>query len=211
MTHIVWDWNGTLFNDIDAVVEATNEVFASYGLPPVGLVAFRAAYTRPIWTSYERMLGRPLTEGEWPRLDVAFHDSYHRLMERCRLAADARHTLDALADAGHTQSLLSMWRHDRLAVAVREHGIEATFRRVDGLRPEEAGGPKAEFMVRHLAEMRVDASDVVMVGDSIDDAVAAQQAGARAILYTGGMQARADLDRIGVPVIDRLSEVSMHI
>jgi phosphoglycolate phosphatase-like HAD superfamily hydrolase len=211
VTHIVWDWNGTLFNDIDAVVEATNEVFASYGLPPVGLVAFRAAYTRPIWTSYERMLGRPLTEGEWPRLDVAFHDSYHRLMERCRLAADARHTLDALAGAGHTQSLLSMWRHDRLAVAVREHGIEATFRRVDGLRPEEAGGPKAEFMVRHLAEMRVDASDVVMVGDSIDDALAAQHAGARAILYTGGMQARADLDRIGVPVIDRLSEVSMHI
>ena len=26
--HIVWDWNGTLFDDIDAVVEATNASFA---------------------------------------------------------------------------------------------------------------------------------------------------------------------------------------
>ncbi len=211
MTHIVWDWNGTLFNDIDAVVEATNEVFASYELPPVSLEAFQLAYTRPVWVSYERMLGRPLEDGEWERLDLAFHDSYHRLMERCRLAADATPTMRALADAGHTQSLLSMWRHDRLNLAVRLHGIDTHFRRVDGLLPEQAGGSKTEFMVRHIAALGVDATDVVMVGDSIDDAVAARHAGARAILYTGGMQARVDLDRFGVPVIDRLSEVTVHI
>src|SRR3954452_17872357 len=89
MTHIVWDWNGTLFDDLDAIVDATNEIFISYGLAPVDLDAFRAIYTRPIWACYERMLGRPLEEGEWERLDAAFHDSYHRLMERCRLAGDA--------------------------------------------------------------------------------------------------------------------------
>jgi phosphoglycolate phosphatase-like HAD superfamily hydrolase len=211
VTHIVWDWNGTLLNDIDAVVEATNEVFASYDLPPIGIEAFRAAYTRPIWVSYERMLGRQLHDGEWERLDLTFHDSYHRLMERCRLAADARHTLDTLAGAGHTQSLLSMWRHDRLAVAVREHGIEDAFRRVDGLRPEEAGASKAEFLVRHLAAMAVDGADVLLIGDSVDDALAARQTGARAVLYTGGMQARVDLDRFGVPVIDRLSDVVPYI
>ena len=30
--HIVWDWNGTLFHDIDAVIEATNASFAEIGL-----------------------------------------------------------------------------------------------------------------------------------------------------------------------------------
>ena len=94
---------------------------------------------------------------------------------------------------------------------MRDHGIDAHFRRVDGLLPEQAGGSKAEFMVRHIAALGVDAADVVMVGDSVDDAVAARHAGARAILYTGGMQARVDLDRFGVPVIDRLSEVAVHI
>ena len=33
--HIVWDWNGTLFDDRDAILDATNEVFRSYGLPPM--------------------------------------------------------------------------------------------------------------------------------------------------------------------------------
>jgi phosphoglycolate phosphatase-like HAD superfamily hydrolase len=211
MTHIIWDWNGTLLDDIDAVVDATNEVLTPYGLPSIDLAAFRESYTRPVWLSYERRLGRVLRDGEWERLDVAFHDAYHRLMEDCRLAADARRTLDALADAGHTQSLLSMWRHERLTVAVRTHGIEALFRRVDGLRPEEAGGSKAEFAVRHLTALGVDPADVIMIGDSVDDAIAAGHAGARAVLYAGGMQARADLDRVGVPVIDRLSEVRLHI
>jgi phosphoglycolate phosphatase-like HAD superfamily hydrolase len=211
MVHIIWDWNGTLFDDRDATLAATNEVFRSYGLPPMELDHYRSVYSRPLWASYERILGRALEEGEWERLDVAFHDSYHRLMERCRLAADARRTIDALADVGHTQSVLSMWRHDRLSVAVRELGLGLVFRRVDGLRPEEAGGEKAEFMVRHLAALGVEATDVVMVGDSVDDAAAARHVGARAVLYTGGLQARADLDRFGVPVIERLSDVLVHI
>jgi phosphoglycolate phosphatase-like HAD superfamily hydrolase len=66
-------------------------------------------------------------------------------------------------------------------------------------------------MVRHVAALGVDAADVVMVGDSIDDAIAAQHVGARAILYTGGLQARADLERFGVPVVERLSDVAVHI
>jgi phosphoglycolate phosphatase-like HAD superfamily hydrolase len=209
--HIVWDWNGTLFDDRDAILEATNDVFRSYGLPPMELDHYRSVYRRPIWASYERILGRALEDGEWERLDAAFHDSYHRLMERCRLAADARAAIDALADDGHTQSLLSMWRHDRLSVAVRELGLGLVFRRVDGLMPEEAGGEKAEFLVRHLAALGVKPADVVMVGDSVDDAAAARHVGARAVLYTGGLQSRADLDRFGVPVVERLSDVTVHI
>lgn len=211
MAHIVWDWNGTLFDDIDIVVEATNEIFAAYGLPPIDQAYFRSVYTRPIWACYERIIGRPLEDGEWERLDADWHDCYHRLMERCDLAADARPTLDALAGAGHSQSLLSMWHHDRLARAVRRYGIAAVLRRVDGLRPGQAGGSKTEFMVRHLGHLGVEPADVIIVGDSVDDAESARHCGARAILYAGGMQSRADLDRVGVPVIDRLADVSSHI
>ncbi|WP_344831903.1 hypothetical protein [Nonomuraea dietziae] len=82
--HIVWDWNGTLFHDIDAVVGATNEVFKPYGLPGLTADGFRAVYTRPIWLAYERMLGRALMEGEWEELDRGFHTSYFQLMAALR-------------------------------------------------------------------------------------------------------------------------------
>lgn len=34
---------------------------------------------------------------------------------------------------------------------------------------------------------------------------------ARASLYTGCLQARADLDRLGVPVAERLADVARHL
>jgi phosphoglycolate phosphatase-like HAD superfamily hydrolase len=212
MTHVVWDWNGTLFDDIEAVVAATSEIFAPYGLGPFGVDDFRAFYTRPIWVAYERLLGRTLADGEWERLDGAWHDSYLRLMERCGLAADARPTIDLLTAAGHSQSLLSMWRHEQLVPAVKRLGLADAFRRVDGLKlPEQAGGPKAGLLERHLLGLDVAASDVLMIGDSADDAIAAQQAGARAVLYAGGMTGRADLELLGVPVVNRLADALDHI
>lgn len=206
--HIIWDWNGTLFHDIDAVVGATNEVFKAYGLGPYDADGFREMYTRPIWRFYERMLGRSLSEGEWERLDEGFHDHYHRLMLSCGLTPDA---LDCLTSWTGTQSLLSMWMHDRLVSKVTELGIDRHFRRVDGLRQVPGGGPKAEHMVAHITALGVDPSTVVVIGDSVDDAHAARHVGARAILYTGGMTRRAELEAQGVPVVDTLKDALDYI
>jgi phosphoglycolate phosphatase-like HAD superfamily hydrolase len=205
MTHIVWDWNGTLFHDTEAVVGATNEIFRPYGVEPFDLEGFRAVYTRPIWVAYERNIGRPLDEGEWEQLDHGFHEHYHQLMLACQLAEGAVASLRAWEDAGRTQSLLSMWGHDRLVPKVGEFGIDHHFARVDGLRAA-SGGPKAEHMVLHLKALDLDPAKVVVIGDSVDDAHAAAHVGARAILYTGGMTRRSELERTGVPVVDSLQQ-----
>ncbi|PZG50345.1 phosphatase [Spongiactinospora gelatinilytica] len=204
-THIVWDWNGTLFHDIEAVVGATNEVFRPYGLPALTADGFREVYTRPIWLLYERMLGRSLRDGEWALLDTAFHEHYHRLMLDCGLAGDCRTSLTEWERAGGSQSLLSMWTHERLVPKVAEFGIDPHFRRIDGLRAA-AGGHKAEHMVAHIAALDVDPAEVLVIGDSLDDAHAALHVGARAVLYTGGMSLRTELETLGVPVVDTLAE-----
>nr|WP_062335397.1 HAD family hydrolase [Herbidospora sakaeratensis] len=206
MTHIVWDWNGTLFHDSDAVVSATNEIFRPYGLAPIDLDGFRSVYCRPIWVAYERMIGRALEEGEWELLDRGFHDHYHRLMEACLLAEGALASLAAWSDSGRSQSLLSMWQHERLVPKITEFGIDHHFTRVDGLRPSGRADHKADHMEAHVRALDVDPAKVVVIGDSVDDGVAAQHVGARAILYTGGMTSRAELAALGFPVVDSLSD-----
>ena len=47
-THLVWDWNGTLFHDIDAVIGATNAAFAELGLEPITLERYRELYCVPV-------------------------------------------------------------------------------------------------------------------------------------------------------------------
>jgi phosphoglycolate phosphatase-like HAD superfamily hydrolase len=200
--HIVWDWNGTLFDDVGAVIAATREVFAGTAAAELTTDQFRAAYTRPIWVAYEILLGRALTEGEWDRMDGVFHVNYHRLMAGSALAVDAR---DALGQWTGSQSLLSMWDHERLVPTVREFGISSYFTHVDGLRGA-AGGGKAEHLVLHAQALGVDPGGITLIGDSVDDARAAAHIGAGAVLYTGGMQRREELETMGVPVVDSLLE-----
>ncbi|MQA84944.1 MAG: HAD hydrolase-like protein [Streptosporangiales bacterium] len=211
MRHIVWDWNGTLFDDTLAVVAATNDALAPYGVGELTVDRWRELYSHPVWACYERVLGRRLRDGEWERIDGAFHRAYGRHMTRCDLAAYAAETLARWRSAGRTQSLLSMWWHDELLPCVERLGVRPAFVRVDGLRrPDGAGGPKAEHLVRHLAAIGIDPSEVTVVGDSVDDAVAAEHVGARAVLYTGGTHSRRALQAVGVPVVDSLADAVHH-
>ncbi|TDE41548.1 HAD family hydrolase [Nonomuraea mesophila] len=204
--HIVWDWNGTLFHDLDAVVEATNEVFKPYGLPVMTADGFRAVYTRPIWLAYERLLGRPLTEGEWQLLDEGFHEHYNRLCDSCQLAAGAEVVLSSWAG---TQSLCSMAPHAHLVPKVDSFGITEHFTRIDGLLGM-TGGEKAAHMTAHIAALGVDPGEILVIGDSVDDGLAARHVGARAVLYTGGMTTRAELESTGLPVVDTLADALDH-
>ncbi|WP_419995449.1 HAD family hydrolase [Streptomyces boninensis] len=206
MAHLVWDWNGTLFHDIDAVIGATNASFTELGLPEITLERYRELYCVPVPKFYERLMGRLPTDAEWKVMDETFHRHYWARAEAARLAEGAADLLAGRQAAGLTQSVCSLAPHDRLVPLLREHGIAGRFVRVDGITGPNGGG-KAEHMVRHLAAIDgLDPARTVVIGDAVDDATAAAAAGARAVLYTGGSHSRTSLEQAGVPVVDSLAE-----
>lgn len=150
--HIVWDWNGTLFHDNDAVISATNAAFEEIGLEPITLERYRELYCVPIPRFYQRLMGRLPTEAEWERMDTAFQRHYTLHRTACGLADGAELLLADWSSAGRSQSILSMYGHDELVPLVREFGIESHFLRIDG-RTGPSGGSKAEHMVRHLGAL----------------------------------------------------------
>ncbi|MFJ4617734.1 HAD family hydrolase [Streptomyces sp. NPDC088812] len=204
--HIVWDWNGTLFHDNDAIIGATNAAFVELGLEPITIERYRALYCVPVPKFYERLMGRLPTDAEWELMDDIFHRYYAEHRVRCGLTEGAADLLARWRSEGRSQSLLSMYVHEELVPLVRGFGIEPHFLRVDG-RTGPSGGSKAEHMVRHLMALAdVDPEHTVVIGDAADDAVAALHVGARAVLYTGGSHGRASLEEVGVPVVDSLEE-----
>ncbi|MGY0486202.1 HAD family hydrolase [Streptomyces sp. WG-D5] len=205
-THIVWDWNGTLFHDNDAVIRASNAAFAAVGLAPITLEKYRELYCIPIPKFYERLMGRLPTEAEWAAMDGAFHQHYARHAVDCGLTEGVELLLAGWQDSGRSQSILSMAGHEDLVPLVRKLGIAERFVRVDG-RTGPSGGSKAEHMVRHLRVLESVAPErTVVIGDAADDAVAAHAVGAQAVLYTGGSHSRASLERVGAPVVDTLAD-----
>jgi phosphoglycolate phosphatase-like HAD superfamily hydrolase len=203
VAHLVWDWNGTLLDDLWLVVEATNASLAALGGGPVTADEHRRDFRRPVADYYTYVLGRPVDAAEFAQLDKGFHEAYRLGLTRCSLAADAR---EAVAAWSGTQSLLSMFFHDELVPVVTGHGLSTRLSRVDGLRAHIGGGPKAPYLQAHLAALGVAGADCVLIGDSIDDADAAAAVGARVVLYAGGFTDEARLRATGLPVATSLTE-----
>ncbi|HEY7563336.1 MAG TPA: HAD family hydrolase [Acidimicrobiia bacterium] len=204
--HIVWDWNGTLLDDLDVVIQAVNRGLARFGVAPIDLDGYRSHYTRPVKTFYDRLLGREVTEVEWHEIDRVFHEAYRASISGASLNSDAAEALERVADGGHTQSLLSMFPHNDLLVLVDKLGITRYFERIDGMLEGSPGDLKAAYLERHLRLLIAgeDPHTVVVIGDTPDDVAAAIAVGARPILFSGGSHHRADLEAVAVPLVDSL-------
>jgi phosphoglycolate phosphatase-like HAD superfamily hydrolase len=208
--HVVWDWNGTLLDDLEIVVESVNASLGRLGAVPIDAAGYRAHYRRPVREFYESLLERPVDPETWRMIDDTFHAAYRVALGSAGLAPDARAAIEAVASAGATQSILSMWWHDELVPAVRGFGLDGDMVLVDGNR-DEAGAPKTGRLpahLRRLAELGVRARgrQVVLIGDITDDAEAAAASGVGCVLYDSGSQARRVLESAGVAVAATLLE-----
>ena len=206
ITHVVWDWNGTILDDNDAVVAAVNAVCAAFGRPPIELDHWRSIYRRPLLDCYEELLGRKLSTPDWIEIDRHYHEKYRTLLPTTRLAPGIPDELRRWQAGGGRQSLLSMWFHDELMALVTEYGLVDLFARIDGLRVDTGGHGKTDHLIEHLTAQQVDPAEVLVIGDVLDDAAAAAAVGARCVLVTTGVSTRQVLKAAGVPVVDSIAE-----
>jgi phosphoglycolate phosphatase-like HAD superfamily hydrolase len=183
------------------VISATNAAFEAVGGPDVTAEQHRRNFRRPIMDYYGEVLGRVINAEEFGRLDQAFHEAYRLGLVNVGLAADAEAAMRAWPG---TQSLLSMWFHDELVPAVEGYGLGGLLTRVDGNRAELGGDRKAESLAAHLAALGHPGNLTVLIGDSVDDAEAADSVGAACVLYTGGFTDSDRLRAVGVPVAETL-------
>jgi phosphoglycolate phosphatase-like HAD superfamily hydrolase len=202
-THLVWDWNGTLLDDLSLVVSSTNHAFGSVGGRSVDADEHRSRFRRPVAEFYAEILERAVDEQEFGKLDRIFHDAYRMGLTDMTLAADA---MSAIRTWPGSQSLLSMWFHNELVPALETFGLTGLFTRVDGLRTELGGDLKAGHLATHLDGLGIPGDQVVLIGDSLDDGAAADSVGAASVLYTGGFTHPDRLRASGRPVADTLLE-----
>jgi phosphoglycolate phosphatase-like HAD superfamily hydrolase len=201
--HLVWDWNGTVLNDFDVAMRSTNSSFRDFGLPEITAATYRELLRTPVRSFYAAVLGRDPSDEECDFLEDSFHTYYPLYEKEAPLSSGLPHLFRQWHDAGHTQSLLSLHPHDKLVAAVERHGLTSYFALVQGAAP---ANPEQKAVADHLSRLKVDPAAAVLIGDLVDDAHAAKQAGVSVVLYSGGFGAPADLAATGAPVADSLSE-----
>src|SRR5262245_32168867 len=111
--HVIWDWNGTLLDDVDAVVKAMEEILSQHGLPSLTQVTYREIFCFPV-VDYYRRLGFDFTKVPFEVLSDHFMAGYRRHAPTLALHRGARDLLAALREDGMRQSVLSAAKEDHL-------------------------------------------------------------------------------------------------
>lgn len=205
--HLIWDWNGTLFDDHHIVVDSVNASLSAVGAPVrIDADGYRDHYQRPVRVFYDVLLGRHVTDDEWDTINSTFHDAYMGLLHLATPAPDAAAAAAYAAEHEVTQSILSMWTHELLVPTVAEHGLASVMLAVRG--SDTARGDRKALLLRgHLEELPITGDfKSVLIGDTFDDAAAATAVGIGCVFYNGGSHHRLELAATGVPVADTLIE-----
>lgn len=209
MAHVVWDWNGTLLADVDAVVAASGAALEAAGTPVVlDVVGYRSTFRRPLRAFYTDLAGHAVDDDAWARLGAAFARHYAAAEPDVPLADGAIGALARFEAAGLGQSLLSLHADGELRATLERRGLLDRFVRVDGDRRRDGGG-KAAALAEHLAALDLAPAQVVLIGDTVDDAAATAAVGAGCVLVAEHSTHHADdLRAVGpaVPVVATIGE-----
>lgn len=207
VTHVVWDWNGTLFDDLGCSVGVANQLLAEFGLPGIdGVEGYHAKFRFPIVDYYADLGFDVSAQGNFEAAAQRYIELYRAASTSCQLKAGATEALTALAAAGMRQVVISATRQDYLDAQVAPFALDRWLSGAYGLTDIYAHSKEA--LVRSwLAREGLSQHQVVMIGDSEHDFEIADAVGARCVLVTGGHQAREHLARLGAPVVDDLSSI----
>lgn len=194
---ILWDWNGTLLDDVRYAIGVRNRVFPRFGLPTLsGVAEYHAQFTFPVRQYYERA---GVTDANFVEVANAWMDEYQRGFQTVRLFPDALPALERFERAGCVQAVLSASHAEMLRDQLAYAGILGRFDEVLGLSHIYATSKEAVGR-DYLARRAPEPAACVLLGDTLHDAEVAAALGCRCVLIARGHQSRETLETAGAPV-----------
>jgi phosphoglycolate phosphatase len=206
--HIIWDWNGTLWNDTWLCVEINNHMLERRGLPPITIDTYRDKLCFPV-TDYYCQLGFDYAVDPYNKLAEEFIEEYHRRRFECPLHDGAHELLSFFQTQGTPQAVLSAYEQTALLEATDYFELTGFFTDIVGLNDIYANG-KVENGRKYIAGLDVDPDEVLFIGDTVHDFEVAEAMGVRSVLIDDGHNSRPRLEACGVPVLDSLAGVRSY-
>jgi phosphoglycolate phosphatase len=204
-THVIWDFNGTILDDVQLGIDCVNRMLARRGLP---ILADREAY--------HRVFGFPI-EDYYRRVGFDFErEDYHSVLApewvalylagegNCPIHPGVAETVASIRRKGLGQVILSASDLTQLTGQLSRLGLVDEFDEILGLDNIHAHGKTALAIA--WKQRNPDAVPL-FVGDTEHDADVAEAIGGDCILFAGGHQSRERVALRGMPVISAIPEL----
>lgn len=206
MRAVIWDFNGTILDDVQIGLETANILLGRYGKPPIASVEeYRKVFGFPVIDYYARI---GLERENFSTYAVEWFEAYRALEPRATLYDGVTDLLAYFHKRGCAQYLLSATESAMLEKQIRRLGIESCFDAVigqDNIHAHGKIGAAKEFAAR------VGLQDALMIGDSVHDAQVAEAIGAKCALLAWGHQDAERLVSTGHPVFECAQDIQKAI
>ncbi|OJU16506.1 MAG: hypothetical protein BGN88_13635 [Clostridiales bacterium 43-6] len=207
-THIIWDWNGTLLDDVGTSVQINNEMLQNRGVLPIAKEDYLDIIEMPLVNYYAKLFD--LERDSFDELSLEFIKSYEERTPEMGLMDGAVEVLSALQNRGIKQIILSSFEEGIIRTLTKNLGVSGFFDEIIG-RNDYKSDTKTQAAINWVEKNKIDTSKLLVVGDLIHDSEMASEIGADCVLIANGHQSKERLQQQGVPVLTDIREITKYI
>ena len=208
--HIIWDYNGTLLNDVQLCVDVMNSMLIPRGLPEINSSIYKAVFDFPV-KDYYAELGFDFEKESFEKVGTEFIVKYdEQQRSSTKLHKDTDYILQEISRSGISQSVLSARKEAKLIEELEFFGIAKYFNKIVGLNDHYAAG-KLENGKKLVSELKLNPTEIALVGDTVHDCEVAVKTGINPILISHGHHTIERLEKCKITVFNDLREVWEYI
>ncbi len=202
---IIWDWNGTLLDDVHICINGINGLLKDRQLPLLDETIYKEIFTFPVRDYYERA-GFDFDNEPFDIPALQFIDYYRHHIGEAELFPEVIGLLEYFMERGFKQSILSAMENDFLHQSLRDKKIHEYFDYIRGIDDHFAVS-KTQEARKLISSMQTDPRHTTIIGDTIHDYEVAKEIGCEVLLVSQGHQSANRLTKLDCHIINSLGDL----
>lgn len=203
--HIIWDYNGTLLDDVQLCVDCMNILLKKYDIQELTLEKYKEIFDFPVKTYYE-CCGFDFSKFDFNVVGVEFIDYYHFHENELKLKPKSAEVIKFFHQQNVKQSVLSAREQNKLNEELKRFNIYQYFDYVSGLDNHLAAG-KTENGHKLIEKINLPKSEIVLIGDTTHDYEVASELEIDCILIADGHQNKSKLAKSTNRILNKLDDL----
>jgi phosphoglycolate phosphatase len=203
--HVIWDWNGTMLNDVELCVDIGNNLFRKKNIPLITVEKYKSIFTIPVKDYYVNA-GFDFSEESFEVVGKEWMDEYEERKYECSLHESLISVMQKFNKNGIQQSVLSAYKQDNLNEMMKYFDLDKYLDHVVGLDNIYAAS-KVHLGKKLISLLGNGHGETLMIGDTTHDYDVAKEMGADCILISSGHQTYDKLSKTDAIVLNTLHDL----
>jgi phosphoglycolate phosphatase len=183
---IIWDWNGTLLNDVEVCMDSMNLLLEKYSIPKITIEKYRDVFCFPV-KDYYKKIGFDFEKQPFEKVGYEYIEIYNQNLPKSILYDNAIEILNYFSEKNIKQIIISAREKNALLDDVKFYNISNYFDDIIGIENHYGRG-KEELFEKYFEQNYFDKKNVLLIGDTTHDFEIAQKFNINFIRFANGHQ-----------------------